>query len=215
MELIQVSACGHHHMQDLAQNRQASSPLFSRMMCEYRCKLDQLKPETRSEVGSHHFQVIASTCLQLRSLASCTHQKKVFEQVERLMILSRDYTEHIGPDPFPWPEDDAFLTVAPDTHCSRIEHSLLYKMEMWECSARKNFLENLETSVNLILDGMMEHGNFVFASHANLFWLFKQCQALVQDYYLMMCGLTATVHKIGTPPGDRMTFQGWFNPVPG
>eukprot|EP00435_Cladocopium_sp_Y103_P034795 s1142_g9.t1 len=50
-------------------------------------------------------------------LASCMHQQKVFEQVERLMILGRDYTEHIGPDPIPWPEDDAFLTVAPDSHC--------------------------------------------------------------------------------------------------
>ena len=180
------------------------------MMCEYRRKLDQLKPETRLEVGSNHFQAIASTCLQLRSLASCAYQKKVFEQVERLMILGQGYTEHIGPDPFPWPEDDAFLAVA-DTHC-RQEHSLVDKMEMWEVSAKKLFLENLETSVNLILDGMMERGNFVFACHDNFYWLFKQCQAMAQDYYLMMCGLTATVPKFRRPPGDRMTFQGWFNP---
>ena len=107
------------------------------MMCEYRRKLDQLKPETRLEVGPNHFQVIASTCLQLRSLASCAYQKTVFEQVERLMILGQSYTEHIGADPFPWPEDDAFLAVA-DTHC-RQEHSLVDKVEMWEVSAKNIF----------------------------------------------------------------------------
>ena len=85
------------------------------------------------------------------------------------LILCRDYTEHICPDPFPWPEDDSFLTVAPDSHVNRIEHSLLDKVETRrrEDFRRKKVGES-ETSVNHILDGMMERGSFVFASHANI-----------------------------------------------
>ena len=56
------------------------------------------------------------------------------------LILHRNYTEQICPDPFRWPEDGAFLTIIPDSQLSRIEHSLLHKMETWrqEDFRRKN-----------------------------------------------------------------------------
>ena len=112
------------------------------MLSEFRRKLDQLKPEARSQVASQHFPFIEFVCQNLRGLTSCAYQQKVLQQVERLMSLGRNYLEHVVPEPFPWPEDAAaFLTIAPGdcSHCGRVQENLEEKMQMWGAEAKRFF----------------------------------------------------------------------------
>ena len=63
--------------------------------------------------------------------------------------------------------------------------------------SKKKTLGKSEISVNYILHGMMERGNFVFAFHANIVLALQLIPSLGAG--LLMCGYTNTVPKFGAP----------------
>lgn len=182
------------------------------LMESFESALCSIPMHRRQYFGSHHFELIKETCLQLKKLCTCLLQQNVLEKVMRLMVFARAFGEH-GPEstPFATPREK-YLDVAgghdSDSACGCLNHeSLPARIQEWTAERTRLFMEELELTCHLLEEGMDEG---LFSCHLEMHLLFRQCKAVATDYYLMLCGLTGREAELKADPNRSFTLRGCF-----
>lgn len=107
--------------------------------------------------GSHHFELIKETCLQLKKISTCLSQQHALEKVMRLMIFARAFSEcRCASIHFTMPNEQ-YLDVDAESLCGcELSESLPGRIEEWTAERTRVFFEELKVTCHLLDDGLGE-----------------------------------------------------------